>query len=356
MRPVATAAAVLALVACFLAVPSAAQASPWRWPLEGRVITPYANGSDPYASGQHRGIDVAAPVGAPVVAASAGTVTFAGPLGSSGLTVAVRTDDGFDTSYLHLSSIAVGAGERVASGAPIGQVGTTGRRSAAEPHLHFGVREAGSRFDYRDPLDLLPVAPQSPPSPAPPAVPVGEPVRPRVNPVPALSRHTTFGSLPATAPLAATALAPLRRPAPALAPLATLPTDGAVRSGSADRLVRHLPAHAPGRIAPSHEPFADRRVVHAAGAAASRHAHPAPAIPAHGPSGANANHIRPQARAAAAHRSSRNGPGLDLGWLVACVALVSAAAVLGHPRATGRSLRNAFELPVASVRSEPDRP
>src|SRR6266516_3011183 len=153
MRPLALTLA-LALACLLLFAPPASAASDWRWPVRGPVITPYRNGSDPYAGGQHRGLDIGAPTGTPVIAATAGTVTYAGLAGSSGLTVAVRTDDGrFDTAYLHLSSI------KVAQGDGIGAVGTTGRRSAVEPHLHFGVRDAGSRFAYHDPLDFLPVAP-----------------------------------------------------------------------------------------------------------------------------------------------------------------------------------------------------
>src|SRR4051794_29778776 len=126
-----------------LGAPSRAWATAgWAWPVRGQVITPYRNGDDPYARGQHRGIDVAAPVGTTVGAATAGAVRFAGSVGSSGLTVTVRTADGrYDTSYLHLSSIAVRAGGRVTMGERVGAVGTTGRRSANAPHLHFGVRE-----------------------------------------------------------------------------------------------------------------------------------------------------------------------------------------------------------------------
>ena len=59
----------------------------WTWPVRGRVLTTYTNdNARPYAGGMHRGIDIAAAVGTPVVAARAGAVTFAGPLGSSGLT------------------------------------------------------------------------------------------------------------------------------------------------------------------------------------------------------------------------------------------------------------------------------
>ncbi|MFL5887316.1 MAG: M23 family metallopeptidase, partial [Thermoleophilaceae bacterium] len=133
---------------------SAVAAGDWTWPVRGEVITQYRNGSDPYAAGQHRGIDIAGKVGDPVVAATAGTVTFAGVAGSSGLTVSVRTADGrFDTSYLHLSSAAVRAGQSVSAGKRIGAVGVSGQRSAEQPHLHFGVREAGQRQAYRDPLE-----------------------------------------------------------------------------------------------------------------------------------------------------------------------------------------------------------
>ncbi len=143
----------------------------WSWPLRGEVITTYRNGDDPYAAGQHRGIDIAGAVGAGVVAAAAGEVRFAGVAGSSGLTVSVRTSDGrFDTSYLHLSAAAVKAGEQVAAGQRLGAVGVSGRRSAEASHLHFGVRDAGSQR-YHDPLGLLPplaTAPETRPQ-APPA-------------------------------------------------------------------------------------------------------------------------------------------------------------------------------------------
>ena len=163
----------------------------WTWPVAGEVITPYRNGSDPYATGQHRGIDIAAPVGAAVRAVAAGDVRFAGTAGSSGLTISVRTTDGYDISYLHLSAVEIRAGTHVSAGERIGAVGTTGRRSATAPHLHFGVREAGTRHAYHDPLAFLPPAPPEGPAPEPPPAtpaPSPEPERPppapRPEPVP----------------------------------------------------------------------------------------------------------------------------------------------------------------------------
>ncbi|MBA2504852.1 MAG: M23 family metallopeptidase, partial [Thermoleophilaceae bacterium] len=91
----------------------------WTWPVEGEVLNRYRNGADPYARGMHRGIDVAARPGTPVVAASGGLVRFAGVAGSSGLTVSMRTLR-FDTAYLHLSGVSVRPGTRVREGARIG--------------------------------------------------------------------------------------------------------------------------------------------------------------------------------------------------------------------------------------------
>src|SRR2546426_6605702 len=103
-----------------LAVPAAA-ADDWTWPVRGQVLTRYLNdNSRPYAGGMHRGIDIEAPVGTPVVAAHSGRVTYAGALGSSGRTVAVENTGGPDgryvTSYLHLSEIGVHRGEVLAAG------------------------------------------------------------------------------------------------------------------------------------------------------------------------------------------------------------------------------------------------
>ena len=145
-----------ALVAALIVPPSATASGDWAWPVRGDVVTPYRNGDDPYAAGQHRGVDIAAPSGTRVDAATSGRVTFAGVAGNSGLTVSVRTGDGaYDVSYLHLSSAGVRPGDEVERGERIGAVGTSGRRSLSEPHLHLGVREAGERHAYRDPMDFL---------------------------------------------------------------------------------------------------------------------------------------------------------------------------------------------------------
>ncbi len=196
---------VAAAVAVALTVWTApvAAADTWRWPVAGDVVAAFADAPDPYAAGQHRGIDVEAPTGTPVVAAVGGTVRFSGLVGSSGITVSTRTADGrFDVSYLHLAHAVVRAGQTLAAGDRIGAAGTTGSPSSTTPHLHLGVRDAGTRR-YRDPLDFLPPTPRVRDLPRGAPVPVRRPVR--VGPAPQPVRSHRF-------PVAA------RQPAPAAAP------------------------------------------------------------------------------------------------------------------------------------------
>jgi murein DD-endopeptidase MepM/ murein hydrolase activator NlpD len=91
----------------------------------------------------HLGIDYAAPVGAPVVAASSGTVVSAGWSGGGGNMVRLRHASGYESYYLHLSSFARGvrAGVHVDQGQLIGRVGATG--TATGPHLDYRLRKNG---------------------------------------------------------------------------------------------------------------------------------------------------------------------------------------------------------------------
>lgn len=90
----------------------------------------------------HLGIDYRAPIGAPVVAVSDGVVVSAGMSGASGNLVHLRHSNGFETEYLHLSSVSVRAGAHVAQGEIIGRVGMTGL--ATGPHLDYRVRKNGA--------------------------------------------------------------------------------------------------------------------------------------------------------------------------------------------------------------------
>jgi murein DD-endopeptidase MepM/ murein hydrolase activator NlpD len=110
----------------------------------------------------HFGVDYAAPSGSPVVAVAAGTVVSAGWSGEGGRMVHLRHASGYDTMYMHLSSIAVRSGQHVGQGELIGRVGMTGL--ATGPHLDYRVRKDGRPMN---PLSLLRSMP--PGEPIPPA-------------------------------------------------------------------------------------------------------------------------------------------------------------------------------------------
>lgn len=89
----------------------------------------------------HNGVDYHAASGAPVASVAPGVVTMAGWSNGGGRTVKVRHPNGYDTEYLHLSSIATRAGARISQGELVGRVGSTGL--ATGPHLHYGLKKGG---------------------------------------------------------------------------------------------------------------------------------------------------------------------------------------------------------------------
>ena len=121
----------------------------WTWPIVGPVIRGFDPPDSPFGSG-HRGIDIAAPVGTPVRAATTGTVTFAGPVGGR-LFVTVDHGAGLESTYSFLDSVAVRRGDVVSQGQVIARSGT-GHAGDIVPGLHFGVKLSET---YVDPLEYL---------------------------------------------------------------------------------------------------------------------------------------------------------------------------------------------------------
>lgn len=86
----------------------------------------------------HKGIDIAAPVGTPIVAASAGTVIFSGwNTGGYGYLVEIRHQDGSVTKYAHNSKLLVKSEDFVKQGQTIALMGSTGYSTGS--HLHFEI-------------------------------------------------------------------------------------------------------------------------------------------------------------------------------------------------------------------------
>jgi len=118
------------------------------WPVEGKVIVPFGKDED---GARNEGINIAAQLGAPIRAAAAGTVTYAGnELKGYGNLILIKHDNGYVTAYAHAESISVNRGDHVEKGQVIGLAGQTG--DVATPQLHFEIRRG---VEPVDPKPLL---------------------------------------------------------------------------------------------------------------------------------------------------------------------------------------------------------
>lgn len=94
----------------------------------------------------HKGIDIAARVGEPILAAAKGRVVFAGNRSNGyGNMVEIDHGHGFITRYAHASRLHVRTGQTVDRGFRIADVGATGLVSG--PHLHYEVEQNGRQVD-----------------------------------------------------------------------------------------------------------------------------------------------------------------------------------------------------------------
>ena len=94
-----------------------------------------------HLSRPHEGIDVAAPMGAPIIAPASGVVTKVGYETGYGNTLEIDHGNGIVTRYAHCSKIDVRSGQRVTRGQRIAAVGSTGL--ATGPHLHYEIHING---------------------------------------------------------------------------------------------------------------------------------------------------------------------------------------------------------------------
>jgi murein DD-endopeptidase MepM/ murein hydrolase activator NlpD len=115
----------------------------FRWPTRGVISRGYKAG--PGTGAPHMGLDIAAELGAPVVAALSGRVVFAGVDSVFGNEVVIDHGNTLTSLYGHNSKLLVKVGDMVRGGQLIARVGSTGRSSA--PHLHFEVRRGERAVD-----------------------------------------------------------------------------------------------------------------------------------------------------------------------------------------------------------------
>ena len=127
------------------------------WPLRGVIYARYGMHAGEAASGNHEGLDLAAPEGTPIAAAAAGRVLYAGEQPGYGTLVILEHPEGLVTLDAHNRENLVKDGQRVLQGQIIARVGQSGRTSG--PHCHFEVRRGPTPVD---PLRLLPAPSASP--------------------------------------------------------------------------------------------------------------------------------------------------------------------------------------------------
>jgi murein DD-endopeptidase MepM/ murein hydrolase activator NlpD len=123
-------------------------ATPSIMPTQGWLTSAFSSMRDHpilHIARPHEGIDVTAPMGSPIEAPAAGTVTDAGWETGYGNTVTIDHGYGVVTKFAHCSKVLVRSGERVARGQRIALVGATGL--ATGPHLHYEVHVNGRPVD-----------------------------------------------------------------------------------------------------------------------------------------------------------------------------------------------------------------
>ena len=101
----------------------------------------------------HEGIDLAGPLGSPIVAVGDGVVAEAGPAAGFGMWVAIRHANGDYSIYGHMYRSYVRVGQHVRAGQHIADIGANGRSTG--PHLHFAVTRGSATGPFLDPVPWL---------------------------------------------------------------------------------------------------------------------------------------------------------------------------------------------------------
>jgi len=129
--------------------------TPLGYPFRGAITSTFGHRENPFTGSNvetHKGLDIRAPMGAPVKAMAKGQVVFAGKKGGYGNCIVLRHGNGFETLYGHLSKILVKNGQTIEIGQQIGKVGSTGRSTG--PHLHYEIHRNGKKINPQSFLTL----------------------------------------------------------------------------------------------------------------------------------------------------------------------------------------------------------
>ncbi|PKW18777.1 M23 family metallopeptidase [Saccharopolyspora spinosa] len=116
-------------------------AGEWAVPVQGQCTSRFG----PRGTGFHRGLDIAAPLGTPILAAGSGTVLDSGPASGYGLWIRIQHRDGTITTYGHNNRNHTQPGQQVRTGQLIAEVGNRGESTG--PHLHFQIEQHGQPTD-----------------------------------------------------------------------------------------------------------------------------------------------------------------------------------------------------------------
>jgi len=117
--------------------------TPSIWPTQGWLASKFGWRISPITGQKefHKGLDIAGPIGTPIIAPADGTVSFVGHYGRYGLCIDIDHGNGIVTRYGHLKRVVVKKGEHVKRGQIIAYMGNSG--SSTGPHLHYEVRLNG---------------------------------------------------------------------------------------------------------------------------------------------------------------------------------------------------------------------
>jgi murein DD-endopeptidase MepM/ murein hydrolase activator NlpD len=122
-------------------------ATPSIAPARGWITSDFGYRTSPFTGTRefHRGVDIAARKGTPIVSPAQGRVHYVGEHKALGKTVVLRHGYGIETVYGHLSEVGVKTGELVKRGQTVALMGNTGRSTG--PHLHYQVQVNGVPVD-----------------------------------------------------------------------------------------------------------------------------------------------------------------------------------------------------------------